>query len=146
MQVTERMHAIKIPFKVPVSQEMSIDRFAFVYLVFGDKIHLIDSGVAGAEEIIWEYIKEQGRDPKEVASLILTHSHPDHIGAAKSINKLTGCTVLSHKLEQHWIEDTEQQFKDRPVPGFQTLVEGPVKVDAAMPLVAKAFASSLVAE
>lgn len=129
MQVTERIHAIKIPFKVPISLEESIDRFAFVYLVFGDKIHLIDSGVAGAESTIWEYIKEQGREPKEVSSLIFTHSHPDHIGSAKSVKSQTGCTIFAHKLEQEWIEDTEQQFKDRPVPGFQTLVEGSVVVD-----------------
>ena len=129
MQVTERIHAIKIPFKIPVSPEMTVDRFAFVYLVFGDSIHLIDSGVAGAESIIWEYIKSQGREPKEVASLILTHSHPDHIGAARSIKSQTGCTISAHRQEQNWIEDTEKQFKDRPVPGFKTLVEGPVKVD-----------------
>ncbi|MBU0947081.1 MAG: MBL fold metallo-hydrolase [Proteobacteria bacterium] len=45
--------------------------------------------------------------------LTLTHSHPDHIGSAKSIKELTGCTVFSHKLEQEWIEDIEQQVKDR---------------------------------
>lgn len=129
MQITERIHAIKIPFKVPITPEISIDRFAFVYLVFGDKIHLIDSGVAGAESIIWEYIKEQGRETKEVSSLILTHSHPDHIGSAKSVKSQTDCTVFAHKLEQEWIEDTEQQFKDRPAPGFKTLVEGPIVVD-----------------
>jgi len=129
MQVTERIHAIKISFKVPISPAMSIDRFAFVYIVFGDKIHLIDSGVAGSESIIWEYIRKQGREPKEVSSLILTHSHPDHLGSAKSEKSRTDCTVFAHKLEQEWIEDTEQQFKDRPVPGFQTLVEGPVVVD-----------------
>lgn len=129
MQVTERIHAIKIPFKVPISAEKAIDRFAFIYLVFGDKIHLIDSGVAGAASTVWAYIKEQGRQPEEVSSLILTHAHPDHIGSAKSVKSLTGCRVFAHKLEQEWIEDTEQQFKDRPVPGFQTLVEGPVGVD-----------------
>jgi hydroxyacylglutathione hydrolase len=129
MQVTERIHAIKIPFKIPISPEMSIDRFAFAYLIFGDKIHLIDSGVAGSESTIFEYIKGQGREPQEITSLILTHSHPDHIGAAKSIKNQTYCTVFAHKLERNWIEDTEQQFKDRPVPGFQTLVEGPVNVD-----------------
>lgn len=129
MRVTDKIHAIKIPFKIPVSPEISVDRFAFVYLIFGGKIHLIDSGIAGAESIIWEYIKKQDRDPKEISTLILTHSHPDHIGAAKSIKNQTGCTVIAHKNEQNWIEDTELQFNDRPVPGFQTLVEGPVEVD-----------------
>jgi len=129
MQVTKRMHALKIPFKIPVSPEMTVDRFAFVYLIFGDKIHLIDSGVAGAEAAIWEYIINQGREPKEVSSLILTHSHPDHIGSAGRIKNQTGCTIFSHKLEQEWIENPEKQFEERPVPGFQTLVEGPVSVD-----------------
>ncbi len=129
MQATKRTHAIKIPFKVPVSSETSVDRFAFIYLIFGDSIHLIDSGVAGAESIIWEYIKKQGREPKEVSTLILTHSHPDHIGAAKSIKNQTSCTIFAHKNAQNWIEDTEQQFNERPVPGFQTLVEGSVDVD-----------------
>ena len=85
MQITEHIHALKIPFKVPVSQKVSLDRFAYVYLVFGDKIHLIDSGVAGAAKAILAYIKEHGKEPEDIASLILTHSHPDHIGAAKSI-------------------------------------------------------------
>jgi glyoxylase-like metal-dependent hydrolase (beta-lactamase superfamily II) len=129
MQVTERIHAIKISFKISVSPEVTVDRFAFVYLIFGDSIHLIDSGVAGSESIIWEYIQKQGREPKEVSTLILTHSHPDHIGAARSIKSQTGCTIFAHKHEQNWIEDTELQFNDRPVPGFQTLVEGPVEVD-----------------
>lgn len=132
MKITERIHAIKIPFKVPLSPERSIDRFAFAYLVFGNKIHLIDSGVAGSEAAIYDYIEEQGRDPEEIASLILTHSHPDHIGSAKSIKKQTGCTVFAHRLERDWIEDTERQFKERPVPGFQTLVEGPVAVDTLL--------------
>ncbi len=105
MQVTQQIHALKIPFKVPLSLEISIDRFAFVYLLFGDKIHLIDSGVAGAEETIWDYIKKQGRVPEDVSSLILTHSHPDHMGAAKGIKTQTDCTIFAHRLERDWIED-----------------------------------------
>jgi glyoxylase-like metal-dependent hydrolase (beta-lactamase superfamily II) len=129
MQITNHIHALKIPFKVPVSQDVSLDRFAYVYLVFGDNVHVIDSGVAGSETAILAYISGLGKGPEEVSSLILTHSHPDHIGSARSIKRLTGCTVFAHKAEQTWIEDTEQQLKDRPVPGFRTLVEGPVSVD-----------------
>lgn len=129
MRITERIHAIKIPFKVPLAAEVSIDRFAFVYLVLGDSIHLIDSGVAGADTLIWDYLKGVGRGPDEVSSLILTHSHPDHIGAASSIKARTGCTVYGHALEQRWIEDTARQYSERPIPGFHTLVAGPVAVD-----------------
>ena len=129
MQVTELIHALKIPFTITVSPEVTIDRFATVYLVFGNSIHLIDSGVAGADEIIFAYINKQKRKPEEIVSLVLTHSHPDHIGAAKTIQDCSGCSIIAHRGEQPWIEDTDLQFRERPVPGFHELVREPVKID-----------------
>lgn len=129
MQVTEHIHAVKIPFKIPIAPEKLIDRVVYVFLVFGENITLIDSGVLGAQLPIFEYIRKNGRNPEEVTMLILSHAHPDHIGAAKAIKEATGCTVSAHPGEKLWIEDTEGQFKDRPVPGFHTLVGGPVAVD-----------------
>jgi glyoxylase-like metal-dependent hydrolase (beta-lactamase superfamily II) len=129
MQVTKHIHALQIPFKIPVSPEKLIDRFVYAYLVFGDRITLIDSGVSGAESTIFNYINTNGRDPGEIATLILSHSHPDHLGAAKTIQEITGCKVSAHANEKHWIENTDKQFKDRPVPGFHTLVGGSVGVD-----------------
>jgi hydroxyacylglutathione hydrolase len=129
MQVTKHIHALQIPFKIPVSPEKLIDRFVYAYLVFGDRITLIDSGVSGAESTIFNYINTNGRDPGEIATLILSHSHPDHLGAAKTIQEITGCKVCAHANEKHWIENTDKQFKDRPVPGFHTLVGGSVGVD-----------------
>lgn len=129
MQITEHIHAIKIPFKIPIAPERLIDRVVYVFLVFGEKITLIDSGVSGAHMPIFDYIRKNARNPEDVSMLILSHAHPDHIGAAKAIKEATGCTVLAHPGEKLWIEDTEGQFKDRPVPGFHTLVGGPVAVD-----------------
>ena len=151
MQITEQIHAIKIPFSLPISPEMNVDRFAFVYFVFGEKIHLIDSGVAGADSIIWEYIETQGREPDEISTLILTHSHPDHIGSAKSIRDRTYCNVFAHPAEQDWIEDTviNHCIEDKDLT-IMALCKKVVKEQglppfAAMPLVANALSSSLVA-
>lgn len=129
MQVTEHIHALRIPFKIPISPEKVIDRDVYSYIVFGDTIALIDSGVAGAEAIIFDYIKKNGRDLKEISMVILSHSHPDHIGSAKTIKQATKCKVIAHDGEKDWIEDTEKQFKERPVPGFHTLVGGSVNID-----------------
>lgn len=129
MQVTAHIHALRIPFKIPISPEKVIDRDVYSYIVFGDTIALIDSGVAGAEAIIFDYIKKNGRDPKEISMVILSHSHPDHIGSVKAIKQATKCKVIAHDGEKDWIEDTEKQFKERPVPGFHTFVGGPVTVD-----------------
>ena len=129
MQLTKHIHALKIPFKVPVSPEMAVDRFVFSYIVFTDTITLIDTGVKGAEATIFDYIIKNGGDPRQIKSVILSHSHPDHIGSVRSIVETTGCRVLAHKGEKDWIEDTEKQFRERPVPGFPGLVGGPVKID-----------------
>ena len=47
MQVTESIHALKVPFKLRIGPDKTVDRFVFAYLIFGDPICLIDSGVAG---------------------------------------------------------------------------------------------------
>ena len=40
MQVTEHIHALRIPFKVPVSPEKMMERDVYSYILFGDKIGL----------------------------------------------------------------------------------------------------------
>ena len=129
MQVTEHIHALEIPFKIPFSPEKMIDRTVYSYLILGEKVTLIDSGVSGAEAIIFDYLRKIGRDPKEISMMVLSHSHPDHLGAAKTIKEATGCLVAAHPNEIAWIEETEKQFKERPVPGFRALVGGSVAVD-----------------
>ena len=129
MQVTGRIHSLEIPFKIAVAPGKTIDRTVFVFLVLGEKITLIDTGVSGSESRIFDYIRKIGRDPKEISTLILSHSHPDHLGAARSIHEATGCEILAHKGEKEWIENTSRQFRERPVPGFDSLVQGPVHID-----------------
>jgi hydroxyacylglutathione hydrolase len=101
-----------------------------VYLILTpDRVTLIDTGVAGSEKVIFEYLRSIGRDPGEIGILILTHAHPDHIGAAKTIHETTGCSVAAHAADQAWIEDTDRQARERPVPGFPALVGGPVTLN-----------------
>ena len=65
MQITAHIHGLEIPFKIPVSPEKLNDRVVYAYLIFGDKITLIDSGVSGTESIIFNYNKNNGRDQKK---------------------------------------------------------------------------------
>ncbi len=132
MQVTEHVHALRIPFQIRAPAGIAIDRFVYVYLIYGEAISLIDSGVAGTEHVIFAYLRRTGRTPEEITTLVLTHAHPDHIGAARAIKQATGCTVAAHRADQPWIENTEQQFRDRPIPNFQALVGGSVAVDRAL--------------
>ncbi len=129
MQVAPHIHMLRIPFSISISDTITIERFVNTLVVAGSQITLIDSGVAGSEERIFDYIRSIGRDPSEIALLILTHSHPDHIGAAQAIRQKTGCAIAAHPAERAWIEDVNLQCRERPVPGFHSLVGGPVPVD-----------------
>lgn len=129
MQLTEHIHALKIAFQIPLGTGKTLDRFVYVYLVQGSEICLIDSGVKGSEDIIFNYLNDIGRKPGEISLLLLTHAHPDHIGSARAIKQATGCTVAAHPDAWAWIEDTEMQFRERPVPGFHTLVGGSTSVN-----------------
>ena len=130
MQITDKIHAIKINFQLVFSPEHIAERSVYVYIVFGEKIHLIDCGVAGAERQIFDYLAANNRTKTDVANLLISHAHPDHIGAARAIKEQTDCKVVYHDGDRDWIEDTEKQFRERPIPGFHNLVGGSVSPDS----------------
>lgn len=132
MKVTERIHALKIPFKLRVGPDKTLDRFVFAYLIFGDQICLIDSGVAGSEAIILDYVKQAGRDPREITRLVFTHSHADHIGGSRAIKEQTGCKVAAHIDAKPWIEDVDRQYAERPIGNFYDLVGGSIGIDLGL--------------
>lgn len=130
MKLTEQIHLLRLDFQVNLSPLKKIDRFVNCILVFGKKITLVDTGTKGCFRKIFSYISEQGRDISDVEKVILSHSHPDHIGSAAEIKNLTGCRILAHEGEKRWIENIEIQNRERPVPGFFELVDQSVKIDA----------------
>jgi len=132
MKLTEKVHLLKIDFEMRLAPEKTLPRFVNVLIIFGDKITLIDTGVKGSEENISRYIGENKRKFSEIGTVILSHSHPDHIGSAAKIKELTGCEILAHHDETGWIENIEAQNKERPVPGFFNLVDRPVTVDNSL--------------
>ncbi len=129
LQITPTIHAIRHSFRIPLAPGITLDRFVYSYLIYGDTVVLIDTGVAGCEKQIFENIRSKGRDPSEISLVILTHSHADHIGAARAIQQTSGCSIAAHPAERAWIEDIDLQNHERPVPGFTTLVGGPVHID-----------------
>jgi hydroxyacylglutathione hydrolase len=132
MQITPSIHALRHSFRIPIAPGNELDRFVYSYLIYGETITLVDTGVAGCETRIFDYIRSTGRDPSEIALILLTHSHPDHIGGARAIQQATRCSIAAHPAERAWIEDVNLQNRERPVPGFTTLVGGSVQVDHSL--------------
>jgi glyoxylase-like metal-dependent hydrolase (beta-lactamase superfamily II) len=123
---------VQVDFKIEIAPGMVTDRFVNCYLILGDGVHIIDSGVKGSERLLLQKIKDHGYEANDVKAIIHTHAHPDHMGSTKRLKELTGCSVLVHDAEAEWLERPERQFEQRPVPGFFDLIGGGVRPDRSL--------------
>jgi glyoxylase-like metal-dependent hydrolase (beta-lactamase superfamily II) len=71
----------------------------WVLLVDGDELTLVDTGFPGARERVITSLSRIGRSPADVAAVVRTHAHPDHLGSAEYFRTVAGKPVLAHELE-----------------------------------------------
>ena len=128
MLIADHLHRLRVDFKVTET----LERFVYLYLLVGERVHIIDTGVAGAELAVQSYLAGLGRKVEDIATILLTHSHPDHIGGAAALKEASGCKVLCSAAERTWVEDIEQQFHDRPIPSFHRLTGRSTPLDGIL--------------
>ncbi|MBI3286857.1 MAG: MBL fold metallo-hydrolase [Chloroflexi bacterium] len=71
-----------------------------------DGLVLIDAGVDEQAAGILAYLTGLGRQPSAVRWILITHSHPDHIGGAAKLKEVCGAQVLAHRDEVAAIESS----------------------------------------
>jgi len=76
-----------------------------VYLMNLGELVLIDTGAGWSVENIIGNIKRLGFDPKNLAKILLTHCHIDHIGGMPEIRERVGAKVYIHKLDAPPLEN-----------------------------------------
>jgi glyoxylase-like metal-dependent hydrolase (beta-lactamase superfamily II) len=65
----------------------------------GDEVTLVDTGWPGDRERVIASLEQVGRSPADVAAIVLTHGHPDHLGSAEWFRREHGTPVWAHELE-----------------------------------------------
>lgn len=76
-----------------------VDSFTNLYLVDGGDraLTLVDAGVPGTWRVILAALRELGRRPDDIAAVVLTHAHFDHLGAAERARRELGIDVWVHE-------------------------------------------------
>jgi glyoxylase-like metal-dependent hydrolase (beta-lactamase superfamily II) len=64
-----------------------------------NELTLIDTGMHSNKNSILKYVKNLGFQPSDIKRILITHSDPDHYGAAKDLKDVTGCEIWTTQLE-----------------------------------------------
>jgi glyoxylase-like metal-dependent hydrolase (beta-lactamase superfamily II) len=69
------------------------------FLKAKDGFTLIDAGMKGDEKRIAKALKKIGGNFSDIKRIIITHAHPDHVGALPELIRLSGAPVWIHELD-----------------------------------------------
>jgi glyoxylase-like metal-dependent hydrolase (beta-lactamase superfamily II) len=90
---------------------------------------LIDCGCGPSWPRIRSNMINAGLDPDQLHTLVLTHAHVDHIGAAARIASESGCKVVAHTLDADAIESGDPS---RTAADWYGIRLSPMRVDERM--------------
>lgn len=84
------------------------------FIVVDDGLALIDTGFPRNTKRIIEFIEQSlHRNPSELKTIFLTHSHYDHVGCASELRERTGARVAAHSGDAGSIEGTTKPVAPR---------------------------------
>ncbi len=72
-----------------------------MYLILNDPITLVDAGfhTPGFRDALHEALQQNHLDETAIQRVIITHTHPDHVGLAKELEDSAGAAIFMHPLE-----------------------------------------------
>jgi glyoxylase-like metal-dependent hydrolase (beta-lactamase superfamily II) len=89
-----------------------------VLLDGGPELALVDAGYPDKASLVFDAIRQLGRNTRDLRHLIFTHGHPDHIGRSAAIVRETGATTYMHALDAPFAEAGGPFRPMNPAPGL----------------------------
>lgn len=126
--MTAKIHPVSLPFQLPLNAQKSVERLVHAYIVLGEQLCLVDTGVSASHPTIVAALAGLGKSPADVAWIVNTHAHPDHAGGNFIFHQKFSPNFACHPKAARWIENMALQAEERPIFGFDTLVAGSVPV------------------
>lgn len=67
-----------------------------ILIVDGSEVTVVDSGYPGDRQLLEAALAQIGKGPNDVAAMLLTHAHVDHLGSAEWLRASYGVPVHCH--------------------------------------------------
>ena len=115
MRVSPHVHSLLLHFEIELLSGATIPRFVPAYVIDAERLTIVDTAVKSSAPIIFEYIESIGRKPEEIAWVINTHGHFDHVGGNGIFAERAKPRFFAHPKDRAIIESLEYQERMRPV-------------------------------
>src|SRR4051794_20263820 len=92
------------------------DAYTNWYLVEADDraLTIVDAGVPTSWESLHDALRKLGRRPDDIAALVLTHAHFDHVGFAERARRELGIPVYVHENDAPLARHPMRYDHERP--------------------------------
>lgn len=98
--------------KVAENIDLIAPSWSYVYLVVGQKLALIDTGLPQYCDYIKKYVADLGHRLEDVCFIVNTHVHEDHVSCNKALRDICGAKLAIHKLDAKYIENPNEFLED----------------------------------
>lgn len=102
-----------------------IETYATTTLLVDDRLVLVDTSADADGGKILDYMAKIMMKPKDLSTIFITHTHPDHVGGLAAIKHGSPAKVAAHRIESEYI--SRKRVYDGP-PGVQRHPGTPVDV------------------
>ncbi|MDR1607152.1 MAG: MBL fold metallo-hydrolase [Deltaproteobacteria bacterium] len=129
MQLTAGVYFYSSPGGLDFSGELCSNTI----VLKGEKLTMVDPGTIQRLPELLERMVADGLDPADLESVILTHSHPDHLEASPVLAERFGCRLYISRVEREFLSQSAAVFyAQHQFPGpevvFELCEEGPLVI------------------
>jgi glyoxylase-like metal-dependent hydrolase (beta-lactamase superfamily II) len=104
VEVADGILRTQLPIRLPGLGHVN------TYLLQDDRgVAVVDPGMPGPRSwrALVDRLKRAGYRPRDVHTVVVTHSHPDHFGGAGRLRDEHGASVLTHRTFRTWFDAAE---------------------------------------
>jgi glyoxylase-like metal-dependent hydrolase (beta-lactamase superfamily II) len=78
----------------------------------GNQLTLVDGGMPGFRPQLDDYLRSRGRSVTDIAAVILTHAHPDHVGMVERVRTEAPAPVYVHEADAQMARTAKMHKRD----------------------------------